>query len=73
MGLLLVSNMLAGSAHPPGWARIETAHAVYVGALLKVAPTLRGGRGLKQIRRPNEIVVGRGSAHPPGWARIETY
>ncbi len=38
----------------------------------KVAPTFRGGRGLKRLNLGTPEIENRGSAHLSGWARIET-
>ena len=62
-----------GSAHLSGWARIETPNKTNCIVIRTgVAPTFRGGRGLKLSRTVIVPAKGLGSAHLSGWARIET-
>src|SRR5438067_47652 len=52
-------------AHPPGWARIETGSSGESAPLPRVAPTPRGGRGLK-LEAPLQGRPPRRWRPPPG-------
>ena len=69
---LILKSVTTSSAHLSGWARIETTRNAAVWRWWHVAPTFRGGRGLKRTTHGSQARQCRGSAHLSGWARIET-